>query len=79
MISLNYSQPLSVLSYKQFDVEQLKLVIETTLCFLYNSTGDETIETFYVSSTGFLYRQRQIAPHFSYIQNVAIALSCQLC
>lgn len=31
MISLKYSQLLSVLSYKQFDVEQLKLVIET-LC-----------------------------------------------
>lgn len=46
---------------------------------MFNSTSDETIETFYESSTGFLYRQNQIAPHFSYIQNVAIALSWQLC
>lgn len=46
-----------MLFYERFDVEQLKLVIETALCFLYNNTGYETIETFfYVSSTVFLHR-----------------------
>ena len=46
-----------MLSYKRFNVEQLKPAIETALCFLYNSTGYETTENFFsVSSTVFLHR-----------------------
>lgn len=58
MTSPQRSQGLSMLYYEPFDVEQLRLVIETALCFLNNSMGCETIENFfYVSSTVFLYRQ----------------------
>lgn len=46
-----------MLFQEQFKVEQLKLVTETALCFLGNSTGYETIQTFfYISSAVNLYR-----------------------
>lgn len=57
MTSLKYSHILRLFSYERFDIEQLELVIETALCFLCNSMGYETIETFfYVSSTVLFYR-----------------------